>query len=1103
MLVRTIWSHNTTDTINKFCVEVLKNSGPKKWNWKKADWPRFISYVEEHTEHITEDADMDRANKAFVKAVMEAARRYIPKRGNKKGLPWWSNDIGVAIKKRNELTKIVLKKKNPSDEEVEALRVLQRDVQERINKAKLSEWNRHMEKISRDPNKAEAYVLLKKIDGRSLKPGVSALRVGDNWYTTDRTRANALGESFAKKCTPVVVPHSHKILGMIQEQSKKVPAQKVAVTMAELKHAITTQKKGKTPGPDGVCAEMLERLGQNALGALLHIYNLSWSAGRVPTEWKRTYIKPLLKKHKDSSQTESYRPISLTSIVAKTMERIIKDRITHLQNTGKVTAPKAQQSGFKEGRSTTENILYVADRLQAIKDNGRMGGVVLFDLKGAFDTVWHTMLTALLDAYSYPEDYVKWISNFLKGRSIAVDVNGVRGRESDLHGGVPQGTILAPQLFTEYLNFLSFLLDTAGFEHCIYADDIAVVLNEATKGELQKKAQTLLTLMEKWGKACTMQLSTEKTEFLLAGNTPDDLDVRYENKEKLRLVREATYLGVTLDSQLTFDAHVESIIHRTSYRMRVMKKLAGTSWGMRRDTLRTLYLTYVLPVMRYALGAWGPLLRQEHVKRLAGKHLEAGRMITGLARNTSGRVVLTEAGLQDFEDVLKADSLLLYEACRRKRDTIGSKVTDGALLGTNWGGMQNKEARKIGLPREKEVTPVGPCIENRLLQIAPWEEVAIDVRPTLKEAISKVDKPEVKRAAALRTLRELPRTQFIVYTDGSVKDGQNGGAGVLVMDRVGNTDTFKIKKVKRSAGVFCTSYRAELVAMIEGLKELIKERAELRGDLLVCTDSQALLRRLQQGPRAAGTLLEKELWCNIQVFSKAGRTIIMQFVPSHCGIQGNEIADKLAKGASEEHRVKGTHAKDVDYKTVRTYVLQRVYGDTHREWMLDVKKDVGYKELTDGKHHRVDSLPNRAAEVHIMRLRARQSELLRTYLQQNPGGKDIACAYCNRVQTLEHIFVECTSTWRSRRKHLAGYTLKQMLTTEAKRAYEFLRELEYVEGKQEPYAKTHVETWQDMEDMEDATGDQGPPDDNEDLLADLEGTDESHTDRSDDTDDTD
>eukprot|EP01059_Diplonema_ambulator_P027466 TRINITY_DN4563_c0_g3_i1.p1 TRINITY_DN4563_c0_g3~~TRINITY_DN4563_c0_g3_i1.p1 ORF type:complete len:122 (-),score=27.86 TRINITY_DN4563_c0_g3_i1:356-694(-) len=101
------------------------------------------------------------------------------------------------------------------------------------------------------------------------------------------------------------------------------------------------------------------------------------------------------------------------------MERIIKSRMEHLQLTKKVQAPSQMQSGFRAGRSTEENILYAVDRMAVIKELKRVGGVLFFDLKGAFDTVCHGLLCEVLRVRGYPQDYVDWIRDYLSNRSIA------------------------------------------------------------------------------------------------------------------------------------------------------------------------------------------------------------------------------------------------------------------------------------------------------------------------------------------------------------------------------------------------------------------------------------------------------------------------------------------------------------------------------------------------------------------------------------------------------------------------------------------------------------------------------------------------------------
>eukprot|EP01059_Diplonema_ambulator_P028165 TRINITY_DN468_c0_g1_i3.p1 TRINITY_DN468_c0_g1~~TRINITY_DN468_c0_g1_i3.p1 ORF type:complete len:1404 (+),score=349.38 TRINITY_DN468_c0_g1_i3:453-4214(+) len=1013
----------------------------KSWVWRKADMAGFTAHVEEGAGRLTGVLDVTKASDMFVKLVLGAAEKFIPRKGERKGRPWWTDEIDAQVKRRNTLKKAVMEsEKPPTKAQLVKLADEQVKTQKLIDSSKLASWDEEMQRLSKQPSKTDAYRLIKKIDGRGDKQGVSAIRVGDKFHVTDAQKANALTEAFAQKCTPTIVEDSLKEIERLRSDVKATPPQRQKIQLSEVEDAVSALRRGKSPGPDGVCAEMLQNLGPRAMDALLHIYNLSWRDGYVPADWKRTHVKPLLKKHKDPTLADSYRPISLTSLLAKAMERIVKKRMEHLQLTCEVDAPSPRQSGFRTGRSTEENILYAVDRMRVVKSLKRTGGILFLDLKGAFDTVWHAMLSEVLRVRGYPADYVAWIDGFLSNRSIAADVEGTLGNKRRLEGGVPQGTVLAPFLFSEYVDTLARKLDEHNLDHCIYADDIAIFIDEKNDFMAHMKLQEAITVVERWCRRYAMELSRDKTEYLSVGSDAAGIDVRYGNGDKLRQVKEARYLGVQLDADITMDAHVETVIHKMCMRMRVMRKLAGTTWGMRRDTLRTLYLTYVLPVARYALGALGPLLSEEHVKRIAGKHAEAARLVTGLARKTSARVVLAEAGLQMFEDILTADSLMLYEASRRKEDTVGYFVAaKGGTSEDSWRGKMMKAAKAWGMP-DADMTPVGPCSDNKTMRVPPWESVQVDIRPTLKKNVRRTDPDEVRLAAALETLKEMPDADYEVYTDGSAPDNENGGAGVYA--RCGS----RWVKGHRSAGIVCTSFKAEMVALGVGLQWVLSD-VQKRGagtGLNMYTDSQSVLKWLQRGPGAAQYREELLLWNLIRVLCKKGLRLTLQYVPAHCGLDGNEKADKLATEASTHYTTAGTHIKTIDFKTLKPRIKRLIYNKRRRLWLEDHAKDEPYKDLTGGRFHSLKTLPTRKAEVHVMRLRARQSPLLRGYLSGKADAV-VECDFCTDKQTLEHILLDCPMTARVRADKLGSYTLKELMTTEVARTHSYLDEMGYFE----------------------------------------------------------
>ena len=129
------------------------------------------------------------------------------------------------------------------------------------------------------------------------------------------------------------------------------------LTLQELNIAINKLKKKKSPGPDGITNEMIIHLHTTARLKLLEIFNLIWEKGQVPQLWKEAVMIPIHKKGKEKTQSSSYRPISLTSCVVKTMERIVNCRLMCYLETGKIISE--EQAGFRQFRSTEDQVTYL------------------------------------------------------------------------------------------------------------------------------------------------------------------------------------------------------------------------------------------------------------------------------------------------------------------------------------------------------------------------------------------------------------------------------------------------------------------------------------------------------------------------------------------------------------------------------------------------------------------------------------------------------------------------------------------------------------------------------------------------------------------------
>ena len=212
-------------------------------------------------------------------------------------------------------------------------------------------------------------------------------------------------------------------------------------------------KRGKAPGPDIIHNEVL-RLGTTT--SLFHhlakLFTSSIQLDHIPTAWKIATLRMLLKPDKLPSLTTSYRSISLISSIMKLFERVIEQKLrSHLENIGFLNK---HQSGFRGAKSIDEHLFRLSQSIMESFNRGEHVVAAFLDVEKAFDNVWHNGLRYKIFQLDLPTKMTRWLSDFLVGRVIQVDVNGFLFNQINPEAGVPQGSILSPLLFLIYFNDL-------------------------------------------------------------------------------------------------------------------------------------------------------------------------------------------------------------------------------------------------------------------------------------------------------------------------------------------------------------------------------------------------------------------------------------------------------------------------------------------------------------------------------------------------------------------------------------------------------------------------------------------------------------------------
>ena len=348
-----------------------------------------------------------------------------------------------------------------------------------------------------------------------------------------------------------------------------------------MESAIRHLKPGKSPGIDNIHPEFILHQGPKANEWLRLFCSECFHWSKLPKIWRRAKVIALPKPNKPLDDPKGYRPIALLCVPYKLMERLLHTRLEP------VIDPQLpnEQAGFRRGRSTADQVTLITQDIEDTFHIGEKAGVVLLDLSAAYDTVWHRGLHLKLLQTIPNRHMVNFIMEMLRNRSFTLNTSdGQRSRLRRLKNGVPQGSVLAPMLFNIYIHDLPVTQS----KKYGYADDLAILLRhkrwEEIEAGLTADMTTLATYQGNW----LLKLSTAETlscAFHLNNREASrELNVMVNHK-RLQFQTAPPYLGVKLDRTLTYRQHLDVLKAKTTSRVALIRRLAGTTWGAATKTL--------------------------------------------------------------------------------------------------------------------------------------------------------------------------------------------------------------------------------------------------------------------------------------------------------------------------------------------------------------------------------------------------------------------------------------------------------------------------------------------------------------------------------------
>ncbi|XP_076062470.1 uncharacterized protein LOC143037801 [Oratosquilla oratoria] len=731
-----------------------------KFKLERADWTAYQTFLVDTNFCPDLTSSVEELNTLLTQTVIEAARHAIPVTSagrGRRGHLWLNDDCKIAVERKKRAYQRYMT--DDSEEAYIAMKETKAQCKKAIARAKLAYWSN----IKDDhQDLTAAWKRFKELKSHYNPPQGDLTTPDGRVLCTPEERAEGFLDQFASASSTASLPEAQR---RFREE------------------------------------------------ALLAIYNKCWREGVVPKAWKHAIVVPIPKAGKRRNQIANYRPVSLTSHIGKIYERIVLSRLQHhVETRGEL--PKLQ-AGFWKRRSIIDHVVRLSEYVRRTQKQRRVLHTCFLDIAKAFDTVWHTKLLCKLKAIGVSPEVCNFTRTFLSDRFIAVRWRGTLSSQAKIDMGVPQGSVVAPLLFTLLLadvgkGVRSDTIITA------YADDIDMWRKSRHRRPKKDSAQ-------------------HRAELRLFQRQVDMRGLPgLEPAYSLRHVRETRDVRSLPWCHLSARQTEDQTLLNARRALNLVRVIRREPWGQRRETL----IPIVRSLVRSRLLFGSPVLHDlspESTYKMVQIECQALRLGLDLPHSVPHEQVYNEAGVLPLR-----------------------------------AGLQPSDRRRVA---QYQVDPFPPWT------ISP-AEVELDI-----PGLERHDNPHLLAARTRELLALKYQEEFLVYTDGSVLEDGRTGAGIFLE---ATRESFSVKLTPT------TILTAELVAIKEALNKIIAF-PDPPSRITVLSDSRSSLVLIQRGHCPSSPEILNDILQLSDEAAKMGVRLRYQWVPSHVGLHGNEMAEKAAK----------------------------------------------------------------------------------------------------------------------------------------------------------------------------------------------------------------
>ena len=993
-------------------VDFIPQQSIPRWREKKANWEQFTALTDS-IRTAPENSPIEQVG-SVIANIQGAAKAAIPKSNgyfSTSPVPWWSNDCESAKNKRNKAEKAMNKKPNLANR-MEYKRL--RGICSRTYKdSKIKSWKSYVSSVNSASEISAVWKRVAKIKGKhSLAPTPSIIH---NNTVIDKPAevAEVFAQHFANICNSTASSNQREYQRSCEERRRRSFTKgeghpdnhllNAPFSFEEIKECLSGCKDS-SPGPDDITIAMLKHLSKDSLKTLLHALNQLWETRQYPDDWRKDIKLPISKPNKDPRNVKSYRPISLTSNVCKLFERMVNNRLVWFLEKNRLLSP--QQSGFRKNKSTMDSLSQLTSHVEQSFKDKKHTTAVFFDLEKAFDTVWRPEILISLHKMGLRGNLPCFISNFLTNRRSCVRIGSQHSEYVEQKEGVPQGSVLSVTCFAISINEITKILPN-NVKCTLYVDDFAIYASAKKESHSNRLLQNTIIKLERWTRERGMKFSQEKTVAMKFNKRKrgSDPNLKLYNRQ-IKAVESTQYLGLVIDSRLSWKQHVEHLRQSCIPAMNLLRHLSHLAWGADRKTLLQLYTALVKSKLDYGSQIYGSV-KTRILDRLDPIQNQCLRACTGAFKSSPAVSLCAESGVMPLSYTRDVICLKhLYKTLAQP-----DSLTHRELIGDDPQGNANPIGEKLHALVHQYALPTPTLWTITIPEKPPWKLLKIHICPFLEVGKQTSTLNDTKMAFLEHKEKH---NGCHIYTDGSKRNGGVGYAAVLPSQTLSG-------KLRPEASIFT----AELYAIKAAVESIIEEANPLK-EYIIFSDSQSALQALK--PSAYSSPLAQEIKLMIYRASSNNTQVSLCWVPAHCNILGNESADKAAKTAADS-TVEGRliAAKPIPH-TDMTAIIRRAakekwqtYWQTadHRGGKLrEIRRDTGLWSSSYQKRRKIETV--------LARLRIGHTNVTHSYLMEGQSDPP-QCNRCNAAVTVKHLLVECRKYSHIRRKYYSNPTLSTML----------------------------------------------------------------------------